>query len=88
MENSKIGNIEAVLCVFIAIVVHTVLSLPKTLITNTKSAAILNTIYVTILALCFVYIVYKLFRYYGIFRWKDFKNYCWLYFHGLSYYKL
>ncbi len=62
MENSKIGNIEAVLCVFIAIVVHTVLSLPKTLITNTKSAAILNTIYVTILALCFVYIVYKLFK--------------------------
>lgn len=62
MNHSKIGTVEAVMLVLCIIIAHTVLSLPKTLLSSTKSATILNIIYVTIIALIFIYIVYRLFK--------------------------
>ena len=62
MHNTKIGSIEAVLIILLSIVIHTVLSLPKTLITNTKSSVIINVIYVTFIVLLFVFFIYKLLK--------------------------
>ena len=42
MNNAKIGTIEAILIILLALVSHTVLSLPKTLIENTKTSIILK----------------------------------------------
>ena len=62
MNHTKIGTVEAIMLVLCIIIIHTVLSLPKTLITNTNSATILNIVYVTIIALLFVYCIYRLFK--------------------------
>lgn len=62
MNNTKIGTVQAILIILLALVVHTVLSLPKTLIENTKTSVLLNLIYVTVIVLLFVYIIYRLFK--------------------------
>lgn len=62
MNHSKIGTFEAITLILSVIIVHTVLSLPKTLLDLTKSATIINLIYVSILAIIFVVIVCKLFK--------------------------
>ena len=62
MNNTKIGALEAILIILLALVSHTVLSLPKTLIENTKSSIILNLVYITLIVLVFVYLMYRLFK--------------------------
>lgn len=62
MNHSKIGTVEAIMLILSIIVTHTVLSLPNTLLITTKSATILNIIYVTILAVILVIIIYRLFK--------------------------
>ena len=62
MNNTKIGTVEAILIILLAMVTHTVLSMPKTLIENTKNSILLNLIYVTIIVLLFVYVLYRLFK--------------------------
>ena len=53
MGHTKIGTFEAIMIIISVIIVHTILSLPKTLLDSTKSAVILNLIYVTIVVLAF-----------------------------------
>ena len=62
MNHSKIGTFEAITLILSVIIVHTVLSLPKTLLNTTNSATFINLIYVSILAIIFVIIVCKLFK--------------------------
>ena len=62
MNNAKIGTIQAILIILLSLVAHTVLSLPKTLIEKSKTAVILNVVYVTIIALLFVYVIYRLLK--------------------------
>ena len=62
MNHSKIGTFEAITLILSVIIVHTVLSLPKTLLNSTNSATFINLIYVSILAIIFVIIVCKLFK--------------------------
>lgn len=57
MNNTKIGAVEAILIILLSIVSHTVLSLPKTLIENSKTAVLLNLIYITIIVLFIVYLI-------------------------------
>lgn len=64
MNHSKIGTLEAIMLIISVIIIHTVLSLPKTLLNLTKSATILNMIYVTIIVLIFIYVVCKLFKHF------------------------
>ena len=64
MNHSKIGTLEAIMLVVCVIIIHTVLSLPKTLLDLTKSATILNIIYVTFIVLLFIYIVCRLFKHF------------------------
>ena len=62
MNNTKIGTVEAVLIILLTMVIHTVFSLPKTLIENTKSSILLNLVYVTIVVLLFVFLLYRLLK--------------------------
>ena len=62
MHTSKIGTMEAIMILLTIIATHTVLSLPKTLLSVTKSATILNIAYVTVLALLLVIFIVHLFR--------------------------
>lgn len=52
MSNSKLGNLEAIFLIFTIVINHTVLTLPKTIISETKSASLLNIVYVGIIAIC------------------------------------
>ncbi len=65
MPDTKITTKEAIMMVVTVIVSHTIVSLPSTLLQNTKSATILNIVYVSILALIFAYLVYVLFKSFG-----------------------
>lgn len=62
MGHTKIGTFEAIMIIISVVIVHTILSLPKTLLDSTKSAVILNVVYVTIVVLAFVFIICRLFK--------------------------
>lgn len=62
MSHSKLGTVEAIMIIISVVVVHTILSLPKTLLDSTKSAVILNIIYVTIVVFSFVILICRLFK--------------------------
>lgn len=64
MNHSKIGTLEAIMLIICVIIVHTVLSLPKSLLDLTKSATILNIVYVTFVVLIFIYVVCKLLKHF------------------------
>ena len=64
MNHSKIGTLEAIMLIISVIIIHCILSLPKTLLDLTKSATILNLIYVTIIVLIFIYIICRLFKHF------------------------
>lgn len=62
MNHSKLGSLEAIMLIISVITIHCVLSLPKNLLDLTKSATILNIIYVTFILVAFIYIVCKLLK--------------------------
>ena len=57
MNIKKIGTFEAIMLFLSFVVAHTVLSLPKSLVDSTKSSTLLNILFVTVLAIIFVYFV-------------------------------
>ena len=62
MNETKLNTREAVALVLTVAVAHSLLSIPKNLITSQKSAAILNVIFISIIAIAFSYLVYRLFK--------------------------
>ena len=62
MHTSKIGTMEAIMILLTIVVTHTILSLPKNLLSITKSATIINIIYVSLLALLLVIFIVRLFK--------------------------
>lgn len=62
MNSSKINTIEAIMLILTIVVTHTILSLPRNILVSTKSATILNLIYVSIIAILISYFIYKLFK--------------------------
>ena len=62
MPDLKITTKQAIMLVVTVIVSHTIVTLPTTLLKETKSATILNLIYVSILALILAYLIYRLFK--------------------------
>ena len=62
MSKSKIGTVEAIMIILTIIVAHTILSLPKNILTSMKSASILNLIYVSIIVVALGYLIYRLLR--------------------------
>ena len=65
-SDNKIGYIEAICIVVIVTITSVLLNEPKIILKNTGSAAIINVIYITILAFLLAYLIYALF--------KNFKN--------------
>ncbi|MCI8273958.1 MAG: GerAB/ArcD/ProY family transporter [Clostridia bacterium] len=62
MLKSKIGTFEAIMLILTIVVTHTILSLPRNLLITTKSATIINLIYVSIIAIIISYLICKLLR--------------------------
>lgn len=62
MSKSKIGVLEAVLLVLSFLAPFTVISLPRTIINETKSSTLLNIIYITAICLVISILIYKLFK--------------------------
>ena len=62
MTKSKIGTVEAVMMILAIVVTHTILSLPREIVVTTKSAAIINLIYVSIIAIIISYLIAKMLK--------------------------
>ena len=60
MENSKISAVEAISIVLGIFVAYTLVSLPRSMLESTKTATIINLIYVGIIALFITFLIYKL----------------------------
>jgi spore germination protein (amino acid permease) len=62
MSKSKIGTLEAIMLVLTVVVAHTMLSMPRNILVSTKSATIINLIFVSILAIILSYFIVKLLK--------------------------
>ena len=62
MDKNKIGNLEAIALIFTVVINHTILSLSKDIVSSTKSAAILNILYIGIIAIFIGFLIYKLLK--------------------------
>lgn len=62
MKNEKIGFGEALCILLIVTISHLVLTLPKTIIGTQGNGSILNILYVSVLALFFIFILTKLYK--------------------------
>ena len=62
MLNSKIGTVEAIMLILTIVISHTILSLPKTILSTTKSATIINLLYVSLIAIFLAYVIYRLLK--------------------------
>lgn len=60
MDKSKIGNLESIALIFTVIINHIILSLSKDIVSSTGSAAILNVLYISIIAFFIAFLIYKL----------------------------
>ena len=69
MLKYKVGTLEAVMLILTIVIVHTILSLPRDILVITRSATILNLIYITAIALCIGYVIYRLLRNFPRFRY-------------------
>ncbi len=61
METDKINNVEAIFLIIIVMLTHIILSLPNSILISTGPAAVINTLYVSILVIIFFLIINKLF---------------------------
>ena len=62
MTDSKITSKEAIMLVVTIFVSHTIVTLPQNLLSNTKSATLINLIYVGIIAILLAYVIYRLLK--------------------------
>lgn len=62
MKSSKIGIIEALCIIIIATITHCLLSLPKSILSVSGSASIINIIFITILMIFITLFIAKLFK--------------------------
>lgn len=62
MSKSKLGTVEAIMLILTIVVTRCILSLPRELLLTTKSATLLNLIYVSIIVVFLAYLIFKLFK--------------------------
>lgn len=62
MNSSKLNTIDAIMLILTIVVTHTILSLPRNILLVTKSASIINLIYVSIITIIIAYIIFRLMR--------------------------
>jgi len=75
MEDTRIGNAEAIALIITVMVNHAVLNITKSIVSNTDSSSILNTIYISIIAIILSYIIYKLLNKFPTFDILDISNF-------------
>ena len=59
MENSKITASEAISIILGIFVAYTLVALPRSMLESTKTATLINIIYVGIIALFLTFLIYK-----------------------------
>lgn len=62
MTDRKIGNIEAIALILTVMINHIILNLPKNIISSTSSGAIMNVIFISIVALAIAILICKLLK--------------------------
>lgn len=62
MTKSKIGTVEAIMLVLTIVITHTISSMPREILASTKSATLINLIFVSILAIIVAYLIVKLMK--------------------------
>ena len=62
MTKSKIGTLEAIMLVLTIVITHTISSLPREILVSTKSASLINLVFVSMLVILFAYLISKLFK--------------------------
>lgn len=62
MLKSKIGTVEAIMLILTIVLTHTISTLPRELLVSTKSATLINLIYVSIIAVLLAYLVFRLLK--------------------------
>lgn len=62
MSKSKIGTVEAIMLILTVVIIHSICSLPIELLVTTKSATILNLIYISIIVLVITNLIVLLFK--------------------------
>ena len=75
MENTRIGKFEAIALILTVIVNHAILNITKIIISSTNTSAILNTIYISLIAILISYIIYKLLNKFPTFDILDISNF-------------
>ena len=62
MSSSKLNVLEAVMLILTIVVTHTILCLPRNILVLTKSATVINLIYISIIAILIGYFIYCLLK--------------------------
>ncbi|MBR3002075.1 MAG: GerAB/ArcD/ProY family transporter [Clostridia bacterium] len=75
MSRTKIGTTEAILIILTVVFSHSILTLPRTLVTNTKSSVLLNIAYITIISVLTSLLIYRLIKKFGSFDIVDISEY-------------
>lgn len=65
MTKSKIGTMEAIMLILTIVITHTLLSRPREILVSTKSATILNLIFVSILAIIISLFIVRLMKHFA-----------------------
>ena len=69
MNDFKIGTKEAIGLILTIAIAHAIISTPRRLLYNMKSAVLLNLVLVVVLLIAIVFIIYKLFKNFPRFRY-------------------
>ena len=75
MENTRIGKPEAIALILTIMVNHAILNISKAILSSSQSSALLNTIYISIVALILSYIIYFLLNKFPTFDILDISNF-------------
>ena len=75
MENTRIGKPEAIALILTIMLNHAILNISKAILSSTKSSALLNTLYISIIALILSYIIYILLNKFPTFDILDISNF-------------
>jgi spore germination protein (amino acid permease) len=75
MENTRIGKPEAIALILTIMLNHAILNISKSILSSTKSSALLNTLYISIIALILSYIIYILLNKFPTFDILDISNF-------------
>lgn len=64
MSEQKLGKWEAIILIFSVVINHIILGLPRGIVEDQYSSALLNVIYISIIAIIIIYLITKLFEHF------------------------